>query len=166
MISRLKCDSIPGDGPHLHQAAVQGARAPPQGLLGVHQRVFGVERCGVMWLHVLAAVRGGAGETGADGGLFHTCADVAPHHVPARGGRRWQEGVCAPGVRHRRHGAVPERRYRCVMRLFVLVRDLSEDLVDAELRTSFELALAQRTRGHRAGRPVPADTRLRRRTRE
>lgn len=69
---------------YLHQAPVDGAGAAPQGLLGVHQGVFGVEWRGVMWLHVLSAVGGGAGETGADGGLFDSRTNVAPHYVPVR----------------------------------------------------------------------------------
>lgn len=49
-----------------------GAGAAPEGLLGVHQRVLGVEGGVVVRLQVFLAVGGGAGEAGADGRLLHT----------------------------------------------------------------------------------------------
>lgn len=67
--------------PHLQQAAVYGAGTAPEGLLRVHEWVFSIEGHGAMWLHMLSAVRCGAGEAGADSWLFDAGADVAPHHL-------------------------------------------------------------------------------------
>lgn len=87
---------------HLQQAAVNRARASLEGLLGVHQRVFGVEGGGLVWLHMLSAVGGGACEAGADGGLLDTRAYVTPHHFLSRHKGVGAERVCAHGVRLQR----------------------------------------------------------------
>lgn len=60
---------------------MQGAGAALEGLLGVHEGVFGVEGRGPVREGVFSAVGGGAGQTGSGGRLLHTCAHVAPHHV-------------------------------------------------------------------------------------
>lgn len=88
---------------HLQQTAVYRARATLEGLLGVHERVFGVEGRGLMRLRMLGAVGGGAGEAGSDGRLFHTRTDVTPHHfLPLR-------------CRHKRVGA--DRLHRVRLKL-------------------------------------------------
>ena len=135
---------------------MQGAGAAPEGLAGLHQRVFGVERRAAVRLLVLGAVGGRAGETRAGGGPLDPGADVTPHHLlaarrPRGGGARRRSG---PGRRHRKAGGA-------VASLFELVGDQGEDLVDAELRPLREGVLAERAGAGGAGRPVAADARLR-----
>lgn len=143
---------------------MEGAGAPCEGLAGVHQRVFGVERRAAVRLLVLAAVRRRAGEAGAGGGTLHPGADVTPHHllsggdaVDGRGGGALRRRP-APGRRNRKSGGA-------VASLFELVGDESENFVDAELRTLVKLVLAERTGADGAGRPVAADARLPHRSR-
>lgn len=75
-----------------------GAGAALQRLLWVQQLVFGIENGTLVWLHVLITVGRGAGEAGADGGLFDPRAHVAPHRLLAgRSGVRFSEGLRGPG---------------------------------------------------------------------
>lgn len=144
---------------------MEGTGATSEGLAGVHQRVFSVERRAAVRLLVLGAVRGRTGETRAGGGPLDPGADVTPHHLLARRCRRHGDitpacGSCGalrqragPGRRHRKSGGA-------VTSLFELVGDESKNFIDAELRTLVKLVLAEGTGADGAGRPVPADAHL------
>lgn len=134
---------------------MEGAGATPEGLSGVHQLVFGVERRAAVRLLVLGAVGGGTGETGAGGGTLHPGAHVTPHHLLTGGAGRGGGGALrsGPGRRNGKSGGA-------ITSLFELVGDEGENLVDTELRTLGELVLAQGTGAGGAGRPVAADARL------
>lgn len=155
---------------------MQGAGAALESILGIHEWVFGVERCSLVGLGVFCAVGGSAGETGSDGGLLHACAHVTPHHALERR-RRCRERVAAAAatatatataVEQLELGGAPGQWRRqpraAVASHLVLVGNEGEDFVDAELRTLVELALAQRTSADGAGGPVAADACLHRDT--
>lgn len=150
--------------PHLQQAAVQGAGAALERLLGVHERVFGVEGRGPVREGVFSAVGGCAGQTGSGRRLLHTCAHITPHHVRCRCRRREGVGSAAGRLLQLRHASGCRSWQPCgaIARLFVLVGDKSEDLVDAELRTLGELAFTQRTAAEGARGPVATNTSLHR----
>lgn len=99
---------------------------------------------------VFGAIRRRACQAGADGRLLDPRAHVAPNHVLIR---RLHKRVGAVG-RHARCGG------GAVARNFVILRDHSENFVDAQLWTLFKGVFAKRTCACGGRCPVPANTSL------
>lgn len=143
---------------HVQQPAVYATRASSQSFLWVQESVRGIERCLVVRLHMLLAVRSDAGETRAHSSLLPAGAHVT-RDVWGVGAILQRELSCCCGgswdLLARFDGWRPS-----IACLLVLLRDVSEYTVDAELRPPIKVPLTQRTRALSARGPVTTDAAL------